>query len=98
MIEVLYSISILHLYFTDDPCLPQEMPELDEVPESQGNTKTFKIKTHIFQEDKRKSFMVLQHANVQNSLPTVVKKHGKCPLVNKNFTSEKGEKHGYWIT
>jgi hypothetical protein len=54
MVEVLCSIGILHLYFAGYLCLPQEIPETDYVSERQGNTETFKAKTHIFWEDSRR--------------------------------------------
>jgi hypothetical protein len=31
MVEVLYSISIPHMYFSDDPYLPGRIQEFDEV-------------------------------------------------------------------
>jgi hypothetical protein len=49
LVEVVYSISIPHPYFSDDLCPSREIQALDGVPESKGHADTFKLKIHAFQ-------------------------------------------------
>jgi hypothetical protein len=49
------------------------------------NDETLKSKIRPFQENTRKTFLIFQHADVDNSLLHVLEKHRMCPLVNKTY-------------
>jgi hypothetical protein len=68
------------MYFADDPCLSGQIQEF----EGKGN-ETLKSKTCLFQEYASKELLTFQHANVENSLLCILKKHEKCPSVNKMY-------------